>query len=241
MIEINSRKPIAWEPRGSAGPQPTFSVVPRAKGVLLLSPEGAAINSIQVRGSVDERDNQRAFTLVEACKVLLTRKFAVVIVLPGVLEPTHEVGLELLRSLADEASVLVLTENADTGPATFGGCGTTAAAAVALNGSRPDCLVAVSRGRPRGLVTVNGQPLELSVTQERILLRLLDAPHNRCTIADLIEALPNPSFRNATSTLRVHIHRIRTRLSRQGCGGILVSAGCGYYSLRWPSVALQHD
>lgn len=215
-------------------------------GVLLLAPQDSSINISRIQSPKGECQDYQASSLAEACLLLVEHKFHMVFLLPGGLISNDEVSLSILLRLADGASVLVFGETGvPSAPLVIRADGTPAALEL------PTCKMAgrhtdfsavprhfivvgpVTGYRASRLIAVGHKPLKLSLTQAGILWLLLEAPQNRCTLAQLIEAMPNPGLNKAHNTLRVHIHRLRSRLNAQGASGILVS-GSGSYWLQWP-------
>lgn len=241
-------KPILARSREATGPWSAVAAPSEqyVKGVLLLVPQGARINIIRRSDRLEDCQDQQAGSLAEACRLLLTREFNMVVVLPGALRPMDEVSVAILRNMAQGAPVLVLSDNTlspiqpgtsiDQASKAVEPPNKTFAADHSVFGPVPSNTVAVGPiigYRASGMIAVGGKPLKLSVTQDRILWRLLEAPQNRCTLTDLIETMPNPGFSNARNTLRVHIHRLRSRLEAHGASRILAS-GSGSYWLHWP-------
>lgn len=208
-------------------------------GVLIIVGQGLRFGVTRWHDSLKKRRDVKVGSVVEAFRQLLIQHFDIIIVMPGVIAANDDESLGVLRDLANRSPVLVLSE-------------TTSLMANTAHFSEPERYLptadqlnndlawheAVSVGplmgyRTSGMITMNGEPLKLSITQSRILWRLLDAPQHQCKAVDLVAAMDNPGFKHAMETLRVHITRLRQRLAAAGGGGMLVT-GRGIYWLHWP-------
>lgn len=178
-------------------------------------------------------------SVIGACRQLLIQQFDMVIVLPGGVSPENEESLATLRDLANGAPVLVLSEAGTALPAMATSEELARELAISEQPSNDtERHHAVTVGplvghRSSGMITVNDEPLKLSLTQSRILWRLLDAPQYQCKATELVGAMANPGFKQALETLRVHITRLRQKLAAAGGNGMLVT-GRGTYWLHWP-------
>lgn len=185
------------------------------------------------------RRDVKVDSVIGACRQLLIQQFDMVIVLPGGVSPEDEESLATLRDLANGAPVLVLSEAGTALPAMATSEELARELAISEQPSNdPERHHAVTVGplvghRSSGMITVNDEPLKLSLTQSRILWRLLDAPQYQCKATELVGAMPNPGFKQALETLRVHITRLRQKLAAAGGDGMLVT-GRGTYWLHWP-------
>ncbi len=242
-------KPICGNRESSSGVTTHSEASSCAGSVLLLASPECRVSVSRVAGPADKVQYHEAVSFLDACRLLLTYRCDVVIVMPGALKDDNETALAMLRIAADGAAVLVLS---DGGQAPTG-CAdqtvmTTPVPQGRIPGGRqtsvhnPSNVVSVGPiigYRGSGMIAVDGKLLKLSVTHARILWRLLDAPQNRCTSRELIDTMCNPDFGNAPRTLRVHIHRLRAKLAAHGAGGMLVNGSGGYW-LHWPAGGGSH-
>lgn len=225
----------SWDPR-------------HVKGVLLLGGPEAKFDGKGVPRTSLESEVQFTRSLTEACRRLRFRKYRALVVLPDALDATDKSSLPMLRKLAGDACFIVLSGVTEV-PALDAGI-STAPNVVAPEsdvrlypnfGTPQEKVVSVGPivgDRASGMITVNEKPLLLSPTLWRILWRLLDAPQNRLHSSELIETMRNPGLSNTLQTLRVHIHRLRQKLSQFGASGLLISSRGGYslYSGTAPSI-----
>ena len=185
------------------------------------------------------RRDIRVNSLTDAYLQLLTQRFDLILILPDVVGANQDQVLARLRDLASGAPVLVLSETAALGASDvrskdlmqeLAGPGP-----VSGDLTRPPT---VSVGpivgyRASGMITANGDTVNLSPSLSRILWRLLEAPQHHCKTSDLVDAMANPELPSAKDTLRVHMSRLRSKLAAFGCDEVLVT-GRGFYWLQWP-------
>ena len=186
-----------------------------------------------------KRRDVKVDSVIEACRQLLIQQFDMVIVLPGGVAAQDDVSLATLRDLANGAPVLVLSEADAALPRAAPSeelAREMASPEQSIND--PDLQQTVTVGplvgyRASGMIAVNGEPLKLSLTQSRILWRLLDAPQHQCKATELVGAMAHPGFEQALNTLRVHLTRLRQKLAAAGGDGMLVTGRAAYW-LHWP-------
>lgn len=229
---VSTTSPLLQEVRGPIEK-------PHLPGVLVIGGHDKRTAVHLLQQSAKKRRDVRVDSLIEAYRQLLTQRFDLVLILPDASEATQDLVLARLRGLASGAPVLVLSETAAPGSSEAGSKeAQQEIVAPAQEGEELARRQIAAAGpiigyRASGMITVNGEAINLSPSLSRIMWRLLEAPQHCCKTSELIEAMTNPNLTNVRDTLRVHISRLRRVLAAAGCDGTLV-AGRGVYWLREP-------